>query len=411
MENRSCSLGDITAPITTVSPTYSVLFPCDPVLCIARIVGWKSILPKHSLKIVPPEDHNGSLDMEALVAHSDNFCQPVLFRKLAPVPAGITERQYYEISLDQATAWSEPNTANPDAFRNEDGSFAFGHIRGERGTGAEFVSRLFDGPGNCYAMFGHAGAFMREEMRREQAYGVGVFDKLRRDVFDKSDWFRVSQWELTGHAFIGRSDVDFGSAADGHAGSDWHMFPTLNVFVQLAGVKRWRLFTPQLGDAFSNQAQELVTLSGGREGRSDIPEGHSTIDLEPGDVLLVPPYEWHEVSNAKGFSCGVGFRVKDREYVKQLSEYDNYFTKAVDTVLYTNDPIDEDAMKVAAKRFLEPLGPEELERVDYLHHELTSLRYAANDPRRMGMALNRIELFHLYSWAAFIRNAEGQSNV
>ena len=110
----------------------------------------------------------------------------------------------------------------------------------------------------------------------------------------------------------------------------------------------------------------MFSTSSGR----DAPGGefdHDAFYLDPGDVLLNPPYEWHKVLNARGLSLGGAFRVIDTNYIARL------------------------AKRPAILANLPTFGEELPEAVAHL---LTSLRYASLHLNRAQMMLNDSE--HVY---------------
>ncbi len=182
-------------------------------------------------------------------------------------------------------------------------------------------------------------------------------------MFD-SGWLAVPNWSVTGHMFLGNSTQEFGEPARGAVGSDWHMFPTLNIFVMIAGLKRWYTRPPLPGDQYRD-FEKMFDTSSGRE----FPAGELDSDImyiQPGDVLINPPFEWHKVLNASGFTLGAAFRVIDTSYLDALRHRPNL-----------------DVSKVDGE------GNEELA------HFLTSISYASRSAPRAQMILNDIEYAYL----------------
>jgi hypothetical protein len=88
-----------------------------------------------------------------------------------------------------------------------------------------------------------------------------------------------------------------------------------NMFVQIQGQKKWRLYPVEHSAIFDPPAnRSLYKYTGYHPDRPDdglYPmarhmDWYETV-LEPGDVLYNPPYYWHHVSNPVS-SIGVGFR-------------------------------------------------------------------------------------------------------
>jgi hypothetical protein len=88
-----------------------------------------------------------------------------------------------------------------------------------------------------------------------------------------------------------------------------------NLFVQIRGQKKWRLYPVEHSPIFDPPAnRSLYKYTGYRPDEPDLErfpmapymDWYETV-LEPGDVLYNPPYYWHHVSNPTS-SIGVGVR-------------------------------------------------------------------------------------------------------
>jgi hypothetical protein len=142
------------------------------------------------------------------------------------------------------------------------------------------------------------------------------------------------------------------------------MFPTLNIFVMIAGRKKWYTCPPQPGDQLRDY-QKLFPTSSGREAAGDDLES-DIVYIEPGDVLLNPPFEWHKVLNDVGFTLGGAFRVIDTDYIAALGTRGNLDASRVD-----------------------------VENDEEMAHFMTSLNYASRHITRAQMMLNDIEYAYL----------------
>ena len=317
-------------------------------------------LSNHYIEIVEPDEHNNVLTRELVESCSKNYSKPVVFRKLAPLEPKVATREFLEVELDQRLLWREKQSDEPVAFRNKDGKTDYNYVSGCEGTAKEYLDEIFVNNKDVYCHLGKVSSGFGDLYK--YPWGTTIFKHLQNEVF-RQDWFQVPDWELSGHCFIGNNTEMFAEPNKGAPGSDWHMFPTVNVFVMIAGKKKWMTRPPRAGDQFRN-LEEVVFPSGGREGPvEDRP--YDSVYLESGDVLFNVPYEWHKVLNARGPSVGAAFRVIDRPYVDQLT------SKAYPAV--------------AANLKLKALNE------DYAHMA-SSLKYATNDPTRMSMALNTLEV-------------------
>lgn len=315
-------------------------------------------LSRGYFNIVEPDAHQGKLSYDFLKSSSNNFSKPVVFRQLAKFESAVTTREFCEVAVDEKLLWREKGADEGVAFRNKEGKTDYNYVSGQEGTATDYLNQIFDANKDVYAHLGKVSSGFSE--LDKHPWGNTFFNHVREEAF-RSNWFDVPNWELSGHCFLGNNTEMFAEPSSGAPGSDWHMFPTVNLFVMMSGVKKWMTHPPEAGDAFKNQ-EELVFPTGGRECPTEEPP-YDTVYLESGDVLFNVPYEWHKVTNAQGPSLGAAFRVIDRSYIDQLMTY-----PAVKANLKLRKMSEEYA------------------------HLATSIHMAANDPNRMQMVLNSAEL-------------------
>ena len=321
------------------------------------------VLPKPRLSndfinIVEADEHNSLLTKDLLESCSKDYSKPVLFRGLVGFEKRVQTREFLDVETDQQLLWREKTDDSAVAFRDESGKTDYNYVSGREGTAREYLDEIFRNEKDVYAHLGKVSSGF-SDLHKHQ-WGSTIFEHLSNVVFGH-DWFDIPEWELSGHCFIGNNTEMFAEPDRGAPGSDWHMFPTVNVFVMISGVKQWMTRPPIAGDQFKHQ-EEIVFPSGGREGPVEDRE-FDTVYLESGDVLFNVPFEWHKVLNARGPSVGAAFRVIDRPYIEQLRSY-----PAVSANLKLKNVNDEYA------------------------HLATSLKYASYDPVRMAMSLNTAEM-------------------
>ncbi len=111
-----------------------------------------------------------------------------------------------------------------------------------------------------------------------------------------------------------------------------------NLFVNLYGRKRWRLFSPEFSPVLEPPVERapyfISVVDVGADERKDDAlriDGFEVI-LEPGDVLFVPSFWWHWVTNLSG-SIGIGYRFFSPYSIGRSS-----VTQALLTGLSTNPP-------------------------------------------------------------------------
>ncbi|QIC71723.1 MULTISPECIES: cupin domain-containing protein [Acinetobacter] len=320
---------------------------------------------KHQyLNIVDHNFHNGKITLELLEAATEGFTKPALFRKLAPIdPKLKTEEFFQQIDGDLQLQWRTKSSDSAVTMRGEDGESDYNYVTGKIGTGKEFLDDLFSKKLDVYSHLGTISSGYSDPY----PWGKLAFNKVKESIFSNS-WFDVPNWVVTGHIFLGNSTQEYGEPSNGAVGSDWHMFPTLNIFVMVAGEKKWSTRPPEIGDQYEDY-DLMFSSSSGREAPGADFEA-DTFTLQPGDVLINPPFEWHKVLNAKGLSIGAAFRVIDKTYLKQLEDRKNLDLNRVDIEAdFANN--------------------------EELAHFLTSVSYASKDLKRSQMLLNDIEYAYL----------------
>jgi len=316
------------------------------------------------LNIVEPEEHRGKMTSENLNKYTEDFTKPALFKNLALIDDELKSRQFFgEIDENLELQWRVKNGNSGVTMRSKDGESDYNYVTGKIGPAKEFLKNIFDDQLDVYSHLGTISSGYNDPF----PWGKLAFKKVRESIF-KNNWFDIPNWIVTGHMFLGNSTQEYGEPQNGAVGSDWHMFPTLNIFVMIAGEKRWSTRPPKVGDQYKD-FDLMFASSSGREA----PGGEysaDTVQIKPGDVLVNPPFEWHKVLNAKGLSIGAAFRVIDTDYLKQLEERKNLDVSRVD--VFNN-----------------------FENSEELAHFLTSINYASRDLNRAQMLLNDLEYAYL----------------
>lgn len=318
------------------------------------------------INIIDRSAHNGQLTLDVVSRYTEGFAKPALFKGLVDIGAETSTREFFEqIDSNETLQWRVKSRDAPVTMRSSSGKSDYNYVTGKVGTGAEFLDDIFERKLDVYSHLGTISSGYNDPYE----WGKRAFRLVRDEIMNKG-WFKVDGWQVTGHMFLGHSTQQYGEPSDGAVGSDWHMFPTLNIFVMIAGKKKWMTRPPQLGDQFRDY-DKLFETSSGREAPGENFE-HDVVYVEPGDVLLNPPFEWHKVLNDRGFSLGAAFRVIDNNYLAQLRTRDNLDGTKI------GDDADEE-----------------------LAHFLTSLNYASRHLNRAQMILNDVEY-------AYLRMKKGQ---
>lgn len=313
------------------------------------------------LNIVDKSDHRGELTMETVQKHTENFAKPAVFRQMVPVDPRLSTRAFFAELPDETMQWRQKTGEAPVAFRSDDGKTDYNYVTGKVGKASEFLEELFVRELDVYAHLGTISSGYRDPYE----WGRHAFEAVKTSIF-RGDWFKIPNWQITGHMFLGRSNQEYGEPSRGAVGSDWHMFPTLNVFVMIVGRKKWMTHPPAPQEQFDGDARMFATSSG-REAPGEDFAKYDTVYLDPGDVLVNVPYEWHKVLNMRGPSLGAAFRIIDTEYIAGLARRPSLKSNLPDFA----DVVPEDVA-----------------------HLLSSLRYASLHLPRAQMMLNDAE--HIY---------------
>ncbi|MBA3771556.1 MAG: hypothetical protein H0X13_03425 [Ramlibacter sp.] len=317
------------------------------------------------INVIDTPEHEGRLTRDNVERFTDAFSKPALLRKLVNIEPRFSRREFFDqIDPEKTLQWRVKAGDQAVSMRSKDGASDYNYVNGRVGTGREFLDDIFVRNLDVYSHLGTISSGYSDPYE----WGKDAFNLVKHEIL-RQGWFNVDSWRVTGHMFLGNSTQDFGEPARGAVGSDWHMFPTLNVFVMIAGTKKWITRPPQLGDQLRDYDLMFATSSGreaaGRDFEGDV------VYVEPGDVLINPPFEWHKVLNARGLSIGAAFRVIDTAYIAKLQTRRNL-----------------DASKVACEG-------DRLADTEELAHFLTSINYAARHINRAQMMVNDIEYAYL----------------
>lgn len=168
-------------------------------------------------------------------------------------------------------------------------------------------------------------------------------DELPKEKRRKADYIRqmagVDQiWSLcagddkAGKSFSGFSGEIFFGHGDKRerqpAGSPVHAAFMRNLFLQMVGKRRWRMWSPAYSQFM--RVQGFIGYLSGTGAHSNwnagdpeaiglndtyAPHIHAipsiSVDMEPGDLLYVPPWWWHDTRVHSGYSLGISARGQD----------------------------------------------------------------------------------------------------
>eukprot|EP00549_Striatella_unipunctata_P015312 CAMPEP_0118680262 /NCGR_PEP_ID=MMETSP0800-20121206/4259_1 /TAXON_ID=210618 ORGANISM="Striatella unipunctata, Strain CCMP2910" /NCGR_SAMPLE_ID=MMETSP0800 /ASSEMBLY_ACC=CAM_ASM_000638 /LENGTH=389 /DNA_ID=CAMNT_0006576375 /DNA_START=97 /DNA_END=1266 /DNA_ORIENTATION=+ len=93
-------------------------------------------------------------------------------------------------------------------------------------------------------------------------------------------------------------------------GTAWHNAIGSNYFIQVVGRKRWYFLDPKWGPNLHMVRGSPVNFMTGSYDSVNFQDYLPTrfVDLNPGDAIYVPDWQWHSVSNYEGLSIGVATR-------------------------------------------------------------------------------------------------------
>jgi len=112
--------------------------------------------------------------------------------------------------------------------------------------------------------------------------------------------------------FIG-SQLIFGRGtndSDATTGTGWHCAGGNNYFIQVVGRKRWYFMDPEYSAYMSPLRGGVVNMMTGNRKMSEL-HPHIPLryaDIEAGDLLYNPDWEWHTIKNYEGLSIGCPIR-------------------------------------------------------------------------------------------------------
>jgi hypothetical protein len=145
---------------------------------------------------------------------------------------------------------------------------------------------------------------------------------------------------------IPRQDIFF----NWHGGTPYHNGAAGTLFTQYCGSKRWYFMDPSknLGKVAVNA---FISVP-----REDWRLDHSiNITVNPGDMLIVPPFVWHSVAAFKGFSLSMTHKFRSeitmpyllnnkKRYIKQISQLLRLIGKIHDENIVQGKPFNIDAI-------------------------------------------------------------------
>mmetsp|Transcript_2379 Transcript_2379/g.2346 ORF Transcript_2379/g.2346 Transcript_2379/m.2346 type:complete len:383 (-) Transcript_2379:44-1192(-) len=159
-------------------------------------------------------------------------------------------------------------------------------------------------PVESRANFNHSDVGSAQELRRRVTQVVR--EDLQLDRIWKGFGGPDHKSFFGAQLVIGRGSND----TDATTGTGWHCAPGNNWFAQVTGKKRWYFMDPKYSSL-------MHPLRGGKAnmmtGTREMAKYHDNIplrfaDVEAGDLLYNPDWEWHTIKNYDGLAIGVPIR-------------------------------------------------------------------------------------------------------
>lgn len=119
-------------------------------------------------------------------------------------------------------------------------------------------------------------------------------------------------------------------------GTGWHCAPGSNWFAQVVGRKRWQFIDPMYSTWMHPVRSGMVTFMTQHRYMNTLRQAVPTryVDLEAGDLLYNPEWQWHSIINYAGLSFGVPLR----EFMIQNNLRNNlFFTLVIGVYRGLND--------------------------------------------------------------------------
>jgi len=274
------------------------------------IAAWKKVL-KVDMKVKRHHTHITEIDakdysFESLRMATDNFRHPAVVRGLfanTPATKKWAEKGYLASKIGKYNVPVVQNAAY-GTLQNDRKVMTFGDSYGEL---------LEDEASKLYLFFPVKSRF------NFNGSDQGSLDELQDRVNQLTmDDLEIHKriWNGFGtpyhKQYIG-SQLIFGRGtndSDATTGTGWHCAGGNNYFIQVIGRKRWYFMDPEYSAYMSPLRGGLVNMMTGNREMSKLMD-HIPLryaDIEAGDMLYNPDWEWHTIKNYEGLSIGCPIR-------------------------------------------------------------------------------------------------------
>jgi hypothetical protein len=242
---------------------------------------------------------------ESLRFATEGFRYPAIVRGLfsgTPAADKWTDPEYLSSRIGEFII-PVVSDANYNTLQNKRELLNFREAYTDIVTNADSKKYLFF-PVESRANFNHSSTGSAQELRRR------VNEVVREDL----DLDRI--WKGFGgpnhKTFYGAQLVVGRGSNDSEVttGTGWHCAPGNNWFAQVTGTKRWYFMDPKYSSYMHPlRGGKANMMTGSREMSSyhdNLPLRYA--DVQAGDLLYNPDWEWHTIKNYEGLAIGVPIR-------------------------------------------------------------------------------------------------------
>ncbi len=151
-----------------------------------------------------------------------------------------------------------------------------------------------------------------KHMREGEKLYISNIDTIFRrnnDLLDDLEFSqRISPWAYNPYSpYAAQMFLGYGSGDPKQTtGTMFHCAASANLFVQVRGAKNWLFVNPRY-TIFLRPSLGKITPAA-KAGVRPLNVPYMSVTLRQGDVLLNPPWAWHEIRNQEGLNIGVATR-------------------------------------------------------------------------------------------------------
>ncbi|NBD31454.1 MAG: hypothetical protein GVY17_00375 [Cyanobacteria bacterium] len=254
-----------------------------------------------------PEVDASNYTFEALKRATDGFKCPAVVRKLfqgTPALEKWPTRDYLPSSIIKDFVLPVVRNSTYNTAQKERVDLTF----------ADAFLQIFEEQSKAYLFFPIQSRFQLNETKADKNKSEELQKTVNQLIRDDLELDRI--WQGFGTAnhktYVGSQLViGYGhKSSEETTGTGWHCAVSNNYFIQVAGRKRWYFISPHNSRYLHPLRNGLNSMMTGTKRMSQI-QHHTPclyVDLEPGDLLYNPYWQWHTVMNYEGLSIGVPIR-------------------------------------------------------------------------------------------------------